>query len=352
MIRRKKTKRITLGAAPIGGGAPISVQSMTKTRTGDVRATVAQCKRLAAAGCEIVRVAVPDEAAARAVGRIKERISLPLVADVHFDYRLALISIEEGADGVRVNPGNIGGADRLEKIAASAARNNVVIRIGVNSGSLEKKFAAKYGGVTPRALAESALDAVKTLERAGQKLIKISVKASSVTDTIDAYKYVSARTRWPLHVGVTEAGPPIISAVRSSAGIGHLLLRGIGDTIRVSVTGDPVEEVMIAKELLQSLGLRRFGPTLVSCPTCGRCEIDVSGIVDEVREAIRGITEGITIAVMGCVVNGPGEAREADIGLAGGRGSGIIFHKGKIIRRVKTAGMRKALLDEIRRRYR
>jgi len=347
-IKRKKTIKITLGSVPIGGGAPISVQSMTKTRTRDVAATVAQCERLAAVGCEIVRVAVPDEKAARAIGKIKREITLPLVADVHFNYRLALIVMGEGADGIRINPGNIGGVKRIAEIAKAAAERKIPIRVGVNSGSVEKRLIAKYGRPTPRALAESAIDCVKRIEDAGHERIKISVKAASVRDTIEAYERVSAMTRYPLHVGVTEAGPPLISAVRSAAGIGHLLLKGIGDTIRVSVTGDPLTEVMIAKELLQSLELRQFGPTLISCPTCGRCEVDIAGIVEDVQHATLGMEHNITIAIMGCVVNGPGEAREADVGLACGRGSGIIFRHGKMIRRVKEADMVKALLDEIR----
>ncbi|MCX6354646.1 MAG: flavodoxin-dependent (E)-4-hydroxy-3-methylbut-2-enyl-diphosphate synthase [Candidatus Aureabacteria bacterium] len=347
-IKRKKTIKIILGPLIIGGGAPISVQSMTKTRTSDVAATVAQCERLAEAGCEIVRVAIPDEKAARAIGKIKSEISIPLVADVHFNYRLALIVMDEGADGIRINPGNIGGVKRIAEIAKAAAEKKIPIRVGVNSGSVEKRLIAKYGRPSPRALAESAIDCVKRIEDAGHESIKISVKAASVRDTIEAYECVSAMTRYPLHVGVTEAGPPLIAAVRSAAGIGHLLLKGIGDTIRVSVTGDPLTEVAIAKELLQSLELRQFGPTLISCPTCGRCEVDIAGIVEDVQRATAGMERNITIAIMGCVVNGPGEAREADVGLACGRGSGIIFRHGKMIRRVKEVDLVKALLEEIR----
>lgn len=347
-IRRKKTRRITLGGVPIGGGAPISVQSMTKTRTDDVGGTVRQCARLARAGCEIVRVAVPDEKAARAIGKIKKKIALPLVADIHFNHRLALIAMDEGADGIRINPGNIGGVKRIAEVARAAAAGRIPIRVGVNAGSVERELLKKYGGPAPAALAASALNCVKRIEDAGHRLIKISVKASSVLDTIEAYERVAAATRYPLHVGVTEAGPPLVAAVRSSAGIGYLLLKGIGDTIRVSVTGDPVEEVLIARELLQSLGLRQFGPMIVSCPTCGRCGIDVARIVDEVQRAIVDVKNNIKVAIMGCVVNGPGEAREADIGLAGGKGTGIIFRGGKIVRKVKEADFVKALIDEIR----
>ncbi|MDD5555779.1 MAG: flavodoxin-dependent (E)-4-hydroxy-3-methylbut-2-enyl-diphosphate synthase [bacterium] len=348
-VGRKKTRRIVLGGVPIGGGAPVSVQSMTTTRADDVPATVRQCRRLARAGCEIVRVAVPDAAAAHAVGRIRRGIPVPLVADIHFDHRLALLAIEAGADGVRINPGNIGGARRVAAVARAAAAAGVAIRVGVNAGSVERRLLEKHGGPTSEALAESALACVRAIEDAGHDRIKISVKASSVTGTIAAYERVSARTDWPLHVGVTEAGPPLIAAVRSAAGIGHLLLRGIGDTIRVSVTGDPATEVEIAKELLQSLGFRSFGPSLVSCPTCGRCRIDLRRLVREVQRALGRETRPITVAVMGCAVNGPGEAREADVGLAAGRGEGLIFRRGRIVRKVRERDFLKALLEEIRR---
>ena len=346
-IARRKTRRIFLGGIPIGNGAPVSVQSMTKTRTADVAATVAQIGRLARAGCEIVRVAVPDKESARGIGRIRRLISIPLVADIHFDQRLALIAIAEGADGIRINPGNIGGARRVAEVARAATARKLPIRVGVNAGSVEKGILKKHGGPTPAALAESALAGVRMLEDAGHGLVKISVKASSVRDTIEAYERISRATRYPLHIGVTEAGPPLVSAVRSSAALGHLLLEGIGDTLRVSVTGDPVEEVLIARELLQSLGLRTFGPTLVSCPTCGRTGIDVVRIVEKVQQAIREVHTPITVAIMGCVVNGPGEAREADVGLAGGKGEGLIFRRGKVVRKVKEKDFVRALLDEI-----
>ncbi|MCX6338648.1 MAG: flavodoxin-dependent (E)-4-hydroxy-3-methylbut-2-enyl-diphosphate synthase [Candidatus Aureabacteria bacterium] len=347
-ITRKQTTQITLGSIPIGGGAPVSVQSMAKTPTADVGATVEQCARLARAGCEIIRLAVPDEEAARALGKIRREVATPLVADIHFNYRLALIAMEEGMDGIRINPGNIGGAERIAEIARAAAARKIPIRVGVNSGSVEQSILKDHGGPTPGALAESAITCVKRIEDAGHNLIKISVKASSVTDTIRAYELVSEITDYPLHVGVTEAGPPLIAAVRSAAAIGHLLLEGIGDTVRVSVTGDPICEVEIAKELLQSLGLRSFGPTLVSCPTCGRCEIDVVKIVDEVQAAIKNVKADIKVAIMGCAVNGPGEAREADVGLAGGKGSGVIFRKGKIVRTVGEKGFVRALIEEIK----
>lgn len=345
---RKKTRRISLGDVAIGGGAPVSIQSMTKTFTADVTSTVAEIARLAAAGCEIVRVAVPDEESARAIGRIRAAVSIPLVADIHFDHRLALIAIGEGADGIRINPGNIGGARRVAEVAKATLERGIPIRVGVNAGSVEKGMLKKHGGPTPAALAESAVLGARMLEDAGHDRIKISVKASSVRGTIEAYERISRAVRYPLHIGVTEAGPPRISAVRSSAALGHLLLEGIGDTLRVSVTGDPVEEVLIARELLQSLGLRSFGPTLVSCPTCGRTRIDMVRIVEEVQREIVDLRLPVTVAIMGCAVNGPGEAREADVGLAGGKGEGLIFRKGKVVRKVKEKEFVRALVDEIR----
>lgn len=346
-IPGRKTRRIMLGGVAIGGGAPVSVQSMTKTPTADVGAVVAQIARLARAGCEIVRVAVPDEASARAVGAIRGAVSIPIIADIHFDHRLALAAIAHGADGVRINPGNIGGAGRVAEVARAASARGIPIRVGVNAGSVEKGILRKHGGPTPAALAESALAGVRMLEDAGHGIVKISVKASSVRDTIEAYELISRATRHPLHIGVTEAGPPLISAVRSSAALGRLLLGGIGDTLRVSVTGDPVAEVLIARELLQSLGLRSFGPTIVSCPTCGRTGIDVVRTVEEVQGALADVRAPLTVAIMGCVVNGPGEAREADVGIAGGKGEGIIFRKGKIVRKVREKDLVRALLDEI-----
>ncbi len=347
-VVRKRTKKIMLGGVAIGGGAPVSMQSMTKTSTADVKATVGQCERLARAGCEIIRLAVPDEEAARAIGKIRSEVAAPLVADIHFNYRLALIAMEKGIDGIRINPGNIGGEDRISEIARAAAGRKIPIRVGVNSGSVEQSILKDHGGPTPEALAESAMTCVKRIEDAGHDLIKISVKASSVIDTIRAYERVSGMTDYPLHVGVTEAGPPMVAAVRSAIGIGRLLLAGVGDTVRVSVTGDPVLEVEIAREILQSLGVRSFGPTIVSCPTCGRCEIDLLKVVEEVQRSIKGVKSNIKIAIMGCAVNGPGEAREADIGLAGGKRSGLVFRKGKIVRKVKEKDFVRALIEEIR----
>lgn len=336
-----------LGGIAIGGDAPISVQSMTKTSTADVRATVKQCIALNLAGCEIIRLAVPDEKAARALDKIRREVKTPLIADIHFNYRLALIAMDEGMDGIRINPGNVGGPDRIAEIARAAAAKKMPIRVGVNSGSIEQSILKDHGGPTPEALAESAITCVKRIEDAGHDLIKISVKASSVADTVRAYELVSEITDHPLHVGVTEAGPPMIAAIRSGIGIGRLLMEGIGDTIRVSVTGDPIVEVEMAQEILQSLGLRSFGPTLVSCPTCGRCEIDVVNVVEDVQKAIKGMKTDIKIAIMGCSVNGPGEAREADVGLAGGKGSGVIFRKGQIVRKVKEGDFVRALMAEI-----
>jgi (E)-4-hydroxy-3-methylbut-2-enyl-diphosphate synthase len=347
-INRKWTRQINLGGVAIGGGAPVSIQSMTKTPTADVKATVKQCAELTQAGCEIIRLAVPDEDAARALSKIRRAVKTPLVADIHFNHRLALIAIEEGMDGIRINPGNIGGPDRIAEIARAAASEKIPIRVGVNSGSIEQSILKNHGGPTPEALAESALACVNRIEDAGHNLIKISVKASSVADTIRAYELVSEMTDYPLHVGVTEAGPPMTAAVRSAIGIGHLLMEGIGDTIRVSATADPVLEVGIAREILQSLGLRRFGPTLVSCPTCGRCEIDVARIVEEVQKSIGNVRADIKIAIMGCSVNGPGEAREADVGLAGGKDSGVIFLKGRIVRKVKEDDLVGALVEELK----
>jgi (E)-4-hydroxy-3-methylbut-2-enyl-diphosphate synthase len=347
-IRRKKTRQIKLGAVSIGGDAPIAIQSMTKMPTRNVAGTVEQCRRLAEAGCEIVRIAVQTDTEARALANIKAEVPLPLVADIHFDYRLALRALESGADGVRINPGNIGSDERVAEVARAAAARGAPIRVGVNSGSVEKALLEKHGGPTPRALAESALNCVKKIEDAGHNQIKISVKATDVLDTIGAYEIVSSSTDYPLHVGVTEAGPLLVSAVRSSLGIGYLLLRGIGDTIRVSVTGDPVVEVVVAREMLQSLGLRSFGPTIVSCPTCGRCEIDVVNLVAEVQKRLGEVRKNIKVAIMGCVVNGPGEAREADVGLAGGRAEGVIFRKGEIVRKVREEELIDALMEEIK----
>jgi (E)-4-hydroxy-3-methylbut-2-enyl-diphosphate synthase len=336
-----------VGNVPVGGGSPVTVQSMTKTPTEDTRATVRQCGRLERAGCEIIRIAVPNMQAAAAVKEIKKNVAVPLIADVHFDYKLALAVIENGIDGVRINPGNIGGKKEIGRVARAAAGNAVAVRVGCNIGSIEKRLLVKYGGPTPEALVESALACIKTIEDAGHDAIKVSVKASSVIDTVRAYEMLSRKTRYPLHLGVTEAGPLLMSAVRSSAAMGYLLLNGIGDTIRVSVTGDPVKEVAVAQEILQSLGLRSFGPTLVSCPTCGRCRVDLMKTVEKVQGILRGIKSDIHVAVMGCVVNGPGEAREADVGLAAGKGKGVLFKHGRVVRTVRERDFVKALEREI-----
>ena len=334
--QRSKTRQIRLGGIPIGGGAPIVVQSMTNTDTRDVKATLAQILRLAQAGCEIVRVAVPDETAARALRPLREQSPVPLVADIHFDYRLALMALEAGLEGLRINPGNIGSRENVEKVVEAAKKRHAVIRVGVNSGSVEKALLERFGGPTPEAMVESALSHVRILEEHDFHDTKISIKSSSVLDTIKCYRLLSERCDYPLHLGVTEAGGLLKGAIKTSIGLGILLSEGIGDTLRVSLTADPVEEMTVAWEILRALGLRRRGPEIVSCPTCGRTEIDLIGLAQQVEARLQGETADIKVAVMGCVVNGPGEAREADLGLAGGRDKGIIFRKGKVIRSVHT----------------
>ena len=328
------SKQILVGGVPVGGGAPVTVQSMCNTRTDDVDATVAQILRLEEAGCEIIRVAVPDLAAAQAVGAIKERIHIPLVADIHFDYKLALEAVAAGADAVRINPGNIGGADRVKAVAQACAGKNIPIRIGVNGGSLEKELLAKYGGPTPEALVESAFGHIRLLNRWDFDDICVSLKTSSVPGTIAAYRKMAAESDYPLHVGLTEAGTPRMGVLKSAVGIGGLLALGIGDTIRVSLSADPVEEVCAAQDILRVVGLRKDAPELISCPTCGRTKIDLIGLAHEVEERLRAVRKPITVAVMGCVVNGPGEAREADVGIAGGDGVGLLFRKGEIVKKV------------------
>ncbi|OUN06494.1 4-hydroxy-3-methylbut-2-en-1-yl diphosphate synthase [Flavonifractor sp. An92] len=337
------TKQIKVGNVPVGGGAPVTIQSMTNTRTDDVAATVEQILRLEEAGCEIIRCAVPDLAAAKAVGAIKERIHIPLVVDIHFDYKLALEAAAAGADAVRINPGNIGGEDRVKAVADACRQRNIPIRIGVNGGSLEKELLAKYGGPTPEALVESAFGHIKLLNRWDFDDICVSLKTSSVPGTIAAYRKMAAESDYPLHVGLTEAGTPRMGILKSAVGIGGLLALGIGDTIRVSLSADPVEEVYAAKDILQVVGLRKDGPELISCPTCGRTKIDLIGLAGEVEERLRQVHKPITVAVMGCVVNGPGEAREADVGIAGGNGEGLLFRKGEIVKKVPQA----ELVDEL-----
>lgn len=346
-IVRKPTRRIRVGPVPIGGGAPIAVQSMTNTRTDDVAATVRQIEQLSAAGCEIIRVAVPDQAAAAAVADIKSQIKIPLIADIHFDYRLAIAATEAGADGLRINPGNIGSAKKVRAVVDCAQANGISIRIGVNSGSLEKDIVAQYGGVTPQSMVASAMRHVELLESFNYHDIKISLKASDVYRTVSAYRLLSGQTDYPLHVGVTEAGGLFPGVVKSSLGIGMLLAEGIGDTLRVSLTRDPVEEVRVGYEILRALDIRHYGPEIISCPTCGRCNIDLFDIAAKVEKALLTRSSPVKVAIMGCVVNGPGEAREADIGIAGGDGVGILFRKGEVIDKVPQDKLVETLLKEV-----
>ena len=331
---KKRTRAVQLGRLTVGGGAPVMVQSMTNTDTRDIGATLAQIRRLEAQGCEAVRLAVPDAAAADALREIRAGTALPLIADIHFDHRLAILAIEAGVEGLRINPGNIGGFGKVDKIVDAARAHGVVIRVGVNSGSVEKELLARYGGPCPQAMVESALKHVRLLEGRGFYAIKVSIKSSSVTDTIAAYRQLSEACDYPLHIGVTEAGGPLCGTVKSAVGLGILLHEGIGDTLRVSLTADPASEVRVAWEILRSLGLRRRGPEIISCPTCGRTEIDLFSLARQVEDRLAESAAPIKVAVMGCVVNGPGEAREADIGLAGGRDRGIIFRKGAVRRTV------------------
>ena len=337
------TKQIMVGGVPIGGGAPVTIQSMTNTRTDDVEATLHQIRTLAAAGCEIIRVAVPDMAAAKAVGKIKEESPIPVVVDIHFDYKLALEAIAAGADKVRINPGNIGGADHVKAVAQACARRGVPIRIGVNGGSLEKPLLAKYGGVCPEAMVESAFGHIRLLNQFDFDDICVSLKSSSVPMTMKAYRLMSRASDYPLHIGVTEAGTVRMGTLKSAVGIGGLLALGIGDTMRVSLSADPVEEVYAAKEILKAAGVRKEGAELVSCPTCGRTRIDLIALANEVEERLKAVDKPITVAVMGCVVNGPGEASAADCGIAGGVGEGLLFKKGQIVKKVPQ----EQLVDEL-----
>lgn len=347
MIKRKMTRQISIDDVKIGGGAPISVQSMTNTKTTDTNATVAQIKALVDAGCDIVRVAVPDMSAAENIYNIKNQVDVPLVADIHFDYRLALKAIEQGIDALRINPGNIGDEERVKAVVEAAKIRNIPIRIGVNAGSLDKKLLAKYGKVTAEALVESALEHIRILEKLNFYDIKISLKAHDVPLTLDAYRLMSETVDYPLHLGITEAGTVNTGIIKSAVGIGALLAEGIGDTFRISLTGDPVNEVKVANEILKALGLKEYGPTLISCPTCGRCNIDLPSIAEKVEQRLSGITKPIKVAVMGCVVNGPGEARDADIGIAGGKGEGLVFHKGEVINKVPEDKLVDALFEEL-----
>ena len=347
MFERKKTRQIHIGPVAIGGGAPVSVQSMTNTKTTDTEATLAQIRALAAAGCDIVRLAVPDMDAARNLGNILKASPVPLVADIHFDYHLALEAIRQGIHGLRLNPGNIGGEEKVRAVVKEAKAAGIPIRIGVNAGSLDKKLLAKYGGVTAEALVESALEHVRILEAQDFFDMKISLKAHDVPLTLAAYRLMSERVDYPLHLGITEAGTAGTGVIKSAVGIGALLAEGIGDTIRISLTGDPVVEVKVANEILKSLGLKEYGPTLVACPTCGRTSIDLPAIAAEVEQRLGTITEPIEVAVMGCVVNGPGEARTADVGIAGGKGEGLVFRKGEIVRKVPERELVSELFKEI-----
>lgn len=331
----------------IGGGAPVTVQSMTNTDTRDAAATAKQIKRLEEAGCDIVRVAIPDNEAADAVKAIRKAIGIPLVADIHFDYRLALECIRNGADKIRLNPGNIGGEDRVRKVVEAAKPRGIPIRIGVNSGSVEKHILAKYGGVTAEGMVESALNHARMLEKLDFTDIVFSLKASSVPMTIEAYRLMSTKTDYPLHIGVTEAGTLFAGTVKSAAGLGCLLAEGIGDTLRVSLTGDPAEEIKVAVELLKSLGLRKSGIEFISCPTCGRTRIDLIKVANEVERRLEGCNKQIRVAIMGCAVNGPGEAREADVGIAGGNEEALLFKKGAIVRRIPQDSIVDELIKEI-----
>ncbi|OUQ80619.1 flavodoxin-dependent (E)-4-hydroxy-3-methylbut-2-enyl-diphosphate synthase [Flavonifractor sp. An100] len=328
------TKQIMVGSVPVGGGAPVSIQSMTNTRTDDVSATLSQIRTLAAAGCQIIRVAVPDMAAARAVGKIKEESPLPVVVDIHFDYKLALESIAAGADKVRINPGNIGSEDRVKAVADACRQRGVPIRVGVNGGSLEKELLAKYGRVCPEAMVESAFGHIRLLNKFDFDNICVSLKSSSVPMTMRAYQLMRKQSDYPLHIGVTEAGTVRMGTLKSAVGIGGLLALGIGDTMRVSLSADPVEEVYAAREILKAAGIRKEGAELVSCPTCGRTRIDLISLAGQVEERLKQVDKPITVAVMGCVVNGPGEASAADCGIAGGVGEGLLFRKGQIIKKV------------------
>ncbi|WP_423791187.1 flavodoxin-dependent (E)-4-hydroxy-3-methylbut-2-enyl-diphosphate synthase [Mitsuokella jalaludinii] len=345
--KRRPTRQIHIGKVAIGGGAPISVQSMTNTKTTDTEATVAQIRALQAAGCDIVRLAVPDMEAAKNLGNILRQVTVPLVADIHFDYKLALEAIHQGIHALRLNPGNIGGEEKVKAVVEAAKEAGIPIRIGVNAGSLDKKILKKYGGVTPEALVESAMEHVRILEALDFHDMKISLKAHDVPLTIAAYRLMSQTVDYPLHLGITEAGTVNTGIIKSAVGIGALLAEGIGDTFRISLTGDPVVEVRVANEILKSLGLKEYGPTLVACPTCGRTSIDLPDIAAQVEEKLKDIEEPIEVAVMGCVVNGPGEARGADVGIAGGNGEGLIFRKGEIVRKVPEADLVNELFQEI-----
>ena len=346
-MKREETKKIKIGNVLIGGGSPAAIQSMTNTRTEDVRATVEQILQLESAGCEIVRCAVPTMEAACALEDIKRHIHIPLVADIHFDYRLAIAAIENGADKIRINPGNIGGHDRVKAVTDKAKEYHVPIRVGVNSGSLEKQLLAKYGGVTAEGLVESAMDKVHMIEQMGYDEIVVSIKSSDVMMCVKAHELIAEQCPYPLHVGITESGTLLSGNIKSSVGLGIILNQGIGDTIRVSLTGPPIEEIKSARLILKTLGLRKGGIEVVSCPTCGRTKIDLIGLADKVEHMVADIPLDIKVAVMGCVVNGPGEAREADIGIAGGIGEGLLIKKGEVVKKVKEEELLETLRQEL-----
>lgn len=346
-IERKPTRQISVGPVKIGGGAPVAVQSMTNTDTKDTETTISQIRRLEDAGCEIVRVAVLDQESAKSLSLIRSKIKIPLIADIHFDHKLALISLDGGADGLRINPGNIGSKKKVEAIALKAAGLKVPIRIGVNAGSLEKDLLKKYGHPTPEAMVESALRHIAILEEFDFHDIKVSLKASNVNDTIEAYRLFLRHKDYPLHIGISEAGTTFSGTIKSAVGLGILLSEGIGDTIRVSLTADPVEEVKVAYEILKSLGIRNRGVNIISCPTCGRSEIDVERIASEAELRLSHIKEPLNISILGCVVNGIGEGKEAHLGIAGGRGEGILFKNGKVVRKIREDEMVKILVTEV-----
>lgn len=344
---RDHTKVIQIGDRVIGGGNPILIQSMTNTKTEDVEATVMQIQRLAAAGCDIIRCAVPTMEAAEALEKIRKRITIPLVADIHFDYKLAIAAIKYGADKIRINPGNIGSKERVKAVVEAAKERNIPIRVGVNSGSLEKELVLKYHGVTAEGIVESALDKVHIIEELGYDNLVISIKSSNVLMCAKAHELIAAQTNYPLHVGITEAGTLYSGNIKSAAGLGIILSQGIGDTIRVSLTGDPLEEIKSAKSILKVLGLRKGGIEVVSCPTCGRTQIDLIGLADAVETMVQDIHLNIKVAVMGCIVNGPGEAKEADIGIAGGKGEGLLIKKGEIVKKVPEEQLLEVLKEEL-----
>lgn len=344
---RRLSREVSVGSLKIGGNNPISIQSMTNTDTRDAKATIEQIKRLEEVGCDVVRVAVPDMEAAKNIGEIKKNINIPVIADIHFDHRLALEAIDQGVDGVRINPGNIGSIEKVKMVVNKCKEKNLKIRIGVNGGSLEKELLEKYGSATAEALVESALGHVKILEDLDFCNIVISLKSSDIYKTIEAYELISKKVDYPLHIGITESGSVKKGTIKSSIGVGALLLKGIGDTIRISLTGDPTEEVIVGKEILRSLDLLNDKIKVISCPTCGRCNIDLISVVNEVEEKINKVDKDMTVAIMGCAVNGPGEAKEADIGIAGGKGEGLLFKKGEIIRKIKGDNLVEELLNEI-----